>query len=104
MNRAQNFYRRVAERRATIAKDILTMPHQPKSGGAVFVVSLDNRERGTTAGTIATVSVDLAACLLESGTHSLASESEVLNFKAGEAKAKQQAKSADLIQKENHNV
>ena len=64
MGNAQMYWARVAARRAEIARQILDQFHQPKDG-RVFVVSLDNREKGTTAGSVTLTTLDMAAKLVE---------------------------------------
>jgi len=97
MNTVQSFWMRVRDRRARLQEQIQEQPWSRASGDGVFLVSLDNSERGTTGGVVTTVPVALASELLTKGTHRLADESEVASHKAASEATRSLARDTEVL-------
>jgi hypothetical protein len=101
MNTVQSFWMRVKDRRARLTEQIQEQPWQPRDG-SVFLVSLDNSEKGTTAGFTVAVPLALAAELLTKGTHRLADEQAVIAYRAGIEATRSLAKDVEVLRKTSY--
>jgi hypothetical protein len=96
MTSIQSFWARVKDRRARLTEELA---EQPWHRGGVFLVSVDNSEKGVTGGVVMTVPLELAAQCLTKATHRLCDESEVLAYKAEVNKTRQSAKDVEVLNK-----
>src|SRR5262245_1055847 len=86
---AQEFWKKVNDRKDKLAVELRESLHQPKDGGStVYVVSLNNPAKCTTAGRVLTTPLATAALLIEQGTHAVASADQIDALKQEQAQAK----------------
>jgi hypothetical protein len=72
----KNYYQGIREQRATLAQ---------KGQQFFFVTSLGTPGRHTTPGTVAEVTLDIAARLLHEGSHRLSTDAEIEEFRRRQA-------------------
>lgn len=68
----QTYYQDIRAKRAELTKDFID--------GWCMVMSVYNREKNSTAGTLTQVSVERAAQVITDGTHRLASDAEIATY------------------------
>jgi hypothetical protein len=99
MTSIQSFWARVKDRRTRLTEELA---EQPWHRGGVFLVSVDNTEKGTTGGVVTTVPLELAAQCLTKGTHRLADEGEVAAYRAGIEATRSLAKDVEVLRKTSY--
>lgn len=82
------------------AKIIEIAPSYPD--GVVHLISRHNREKNTTAGAVATASLQLAAECLVNNTHDLATHEQIATFKREQVEKRRQIQMTERAKKQEY--